>query len=902
MTDDSEDETDANAAPSQRRRNVSLDGSWQFVTDPNGTGVEDGWMEPDANWPEQARTVDVPKAWQELDDLQNYTGSAWYRRTVSIGTNYFDGRDAVLRFGAVDYETTVWVNGQHVGEHRGGYLPFEFDITQSLQPGENTITVSVLDPADVREIPHGKQGDPWYTRISGIWQSVRLDFRPRTRVTDLKITPDLATDTADVDVSIQSDDIAREELTCTIQASRDGEIVATTTVDASDRIQAVLEFADPAYWTPDDPVLYDLHVSIERGESVLDRTTDQFGMRSFDTDGAQFLLNGEPFTIRGVLEQGYYPKTLYRPPKPETFREEIATAKELGFNLIRKHVKPAHPDFLLEADRQGILVWEEPANPTLYTDRSKREVVEQLQRLVNRDYNRPSVVIWSVYNEEWGIGHGDNEETLWVDREKQGFLSDTCRNLRERDPTRLVCDNSGWAHVTTDINDFHRYFVSPDRATEWEADLDHISSHPSDNFATQEFDTTQAPIVVSELGTWGFPDVTALREVYGGDPPWFDHGFLTEQHKRPADVDQQFAETDLSTVFESYESLAAAWQQREYRSVKHLLEATRARESIAGYVLTELSDIEWEFNGILDYRRERKSFYEEFAAVNAPVTVAIALDAHAIWEDDPLVGTATVINDTGETLTGDVEWAVGDQSGSVAISVAPHSIEQVENAIRTSFSVDSVAERYLLSASFRWDGRVVETTEPVVVVDETRLATPPETVYAEGKLASSLARRDVTVTHDIDRADIVFTEQITDEVMEVATDGRHVVQIPDRSAGMYATGPFRYHSVPERESWVGAASFFYQDSPLFDDVATDSRLGWELAGAYPGAVATGLDMGIDTVHVGYVEGWLANWGSPLVTRPAGSGSITAFTFDLSGNYGNHPTMTLVCHRLLGRLA
>ena len=879
------------------RRSVSLDGEWTFVTDPNEVGHEEGWMEADATWPERARTVPVPTAWEEFDEFRDYTGKAWYRTTVSLDDA--GEYDAILRFGAVDYETTVWVDGQPVGDHRGGYLPFEFDVTDQLTPGEHTVTVAVTDPADVLEIPHGKQGDPWYTRVSGIWQSVELRLRPPTRVTAVEVTPELNTDTAEVDLSVRAGPNELSDLTCVVRAGRNGETVAEATTAAEDSVNAVLDFEDPDYWTPETPALYDLEVLLRDGETVVDRTTDQFGMRTFDTDGERFLLNGDPVTLRGVLEQGYYPKTLYRPSGPDTFEEEVAVAKELGFNLIRKHVKPAHPEFLECADRQGMLVWEEPANPTLYTDRSRAEVVDQARGLVDRDYNHPSVVIWSLYNEEWGIGHADGEETLWVDEEKQRFLADQTRALRERDPTRLVCDNSGWAHVTTDINDFHRYFVSPDRAEPWERDLDYIAHHPKDNYATSEFEDTDAPIVISELGTWGLGDLPALREEYGGDPPWFDHEFLTEAHKRPADVDRQFAATDLEDVFGDYEALSDAWQRREFVSVKHLLEAVRTRESVAGYVLTEFSDIEWEFNGILDYRREPKNFHDEFAAINDAVTVVADLDAHVVDAGEAVTGDISVVNDLNRRLDGTVTWTLDGESGTADLRVGANSVATAADAIDVVVEPDGRVDSHKLSVEFGAGERTAQAAESITSVDAAESEPPTGTVFARGQFASALAGHGADVTHLVERADVVVTGRITEDIETFAVSGGDVVQVPDSDGTMAPGGPFAFHDVPERESWVGAASFFYQDSPLFEGVS-GRRLGWELEGMYPSAVAT--DLGdADEVHAGYVEGWLANWSSPLVTRPVGDGTVTALTFDVPAAYGDQPVATLLCHRLLSSL-
>lgn len=880
------------------RRTRDLDGDWAFVTDPENNGRTDRWFDP-ASWPTHARDVDVPHVWQEHKDWIEYTGTAWYRRTLEIDTLEESSQQAFLVFDAVDYETTVWVNGVRVGENRGGYLPFEFEVTDALDPGANTIIVAVTDPDDLREIPHGKQGDPWYTRVSGIWQSVRLEWRPPTYVSTVRIIPDVETDTAAVEIDVETTSEHRGALEASVHARLDGAPAAATTTPLTEQQEAVLEFDAPTYWHPDNPALYDIIVTLEHDGDVIDRYEDYFGMRNFEARDGRFYLNGDPIEIRGVLEQGYYPRTLYRPPDEETFIHEIDTARALGFNLIRKHLKPAHPAFLEYADHAGMLVWQEPANPTRYTDRTRAEVSTQLHSMLDRDYNRPSVVIWGIYNEEWGIGHHDVEETLWTDTEKQRFLADQVRDVRERDPSRVVCDNSGWAHVATDINDYHRYFVSPDRADAWASDLDHICHHPGDNYATTEFEGSDAPILISEFGTWGLPDVDSLRARANGEPNWFSHEFLVQPLKRPAGVDERFEQSNLSDVFEDYADLASVWGERELVSNKHLIEEMRTRDAVAGYVLTELSDIEWEFNGLLDYYREPKSFGSSFAAVNAPLAVVARPDFHVAWAGDPLTVTVTVVNDTPDTVAESFRWSCCGNHGERTIEAPPHGVERFQETCSVDTTEDGVVSTASFSVTGSVDGETVATKEPITVIADEGRAPASATVFAEGAFASRLAEAGVTVTHRLSEAvDIAFTSEITARFDEFASDGGAVVHIPGTDGEMTNGGPFTYRAVPQTESWNVVASFYYQDSALLEDICGARRLGWEFEGIYPNSVATNLDASIDRVHVGYVEGWLANWGSPLVVRGYGRGSITALTIRACESYGRHPVATLLCNRLI----
>lgn len=913
-----------NGGDDSPRTSLVLDGEWEFRLDPDHDGGTERWYSPGTVWPE-SRSVSLPHTWQEETGCGDYTGTAWYRRTVTVSEDTIgNGRRAFVRFEAADYRTRVWVNGVRIGNNRGGYLPFEMEATNALQSGTNTLVVAVTDPDDLSEIPHGKQGDPWYTRVSGIWQSITLELRPQTHVVSVEATPDLPSNGAfvTVDVDVGSGTSRREGgLRAAVSAFREGEEVAVDSIDISgdvssegnERSEAFLAFEDPDYWTPDTPVLYDLVVRLEykyeyehererecereyeHDDEPLDRYVDYFGMRSIDWNDGHIRLNGEPIRIRGVLDQGYYPNTYYRPPEKSVFEHEIATAKELGFNLIRKHLKPAHPAFLELADKMGLLVWEETANPTRFTERSRREVTTQLRDLIDRDYNRPSVAIWSVYNEEWGIGHHTTEETLWTDERKQTFLRSVVVSIRERDPTRLVCDNSGWAHGETDINDYHRYFVSPDRAEQWMNDLDHICHHPSDNYTTHDGEM-HAPVMLTELGTWALPDLDRLRAQYSGTPAWFSHDFLTEPMKRPEGCDERFAETDLETVFGSMDRLTDCWQKRGMVSIKHLIAQIRKQETIAGFVLTELSDTEWEFNGILDSSRTKKSCYEEFASINQPIAVVADVAAHAVWGGETLAIDFYLINDTTTPHTGRLAWGVGTLDQQLSVTLEPNSV--THHSVSTRQMVCDAITTETVTAELITESQTISTTEPVTVVPPESGPVSTPLVYARGVLASRFAENGIDVTHHLSNdADIAFVVDITHPVEAFVDAGGVVVQYSDSNATMSATGPFSYRRLPRGESWNLTASLFYQDSPLFADLCPDERIGWAFEDAYPNEVAVDLES-TDTVHAGYIEGWLANRGSPLVSRPIDDGTIIACAFQIRDSYGTHPAITTLVNRVI----
>lgn len=907
----------------QTRSERSLSGSWSFRLDPDDVGIDERWYQT-SPWSDADR-VSVPHAWQEDPDRREYTGTAWYRRTVDLGESDLDGIRPHIAFDAVDYDAIVWVNGERLGTHRGGYLSFRMDATDALSLSENEVVVRVEDPANLDEIPHGKQGDPWYTRVSGIWGDVRLELLPETFVEAARVTPNLTDDTAHVALSIDGlERVGSTGLSAEIRIERDDEVLARTSVavDGGDRTggdggaDVVLALDEPDYWSPDSPVLYDLTVVLRREDEVIDEYHDYFGMRSIDIEDGELRLNGEPLFVRGALDQGYYPETLYRPNEPDAVEREVRTAKELGFNLLRKHIKPARPEFVEAADRLGLLLWEEPANPTRDTTASREAVEREIEALVARDYNRPSVVVWSLYNEEWGLGHHEDETSLWHDPDKQSFLADLYERTKARDPTRLVCDNSGWAHVATDVNDYHEYVVSPDRADVWCDRLDSVADAPEENYAATETDPDKAPIVVSEFGTWGMPDWTALEAQYGGRPSWYDHDFLAdydfegEKLKRPAGIAERFEMSHASTVFEDDAELARAWQTRAHRSNADLVGELRARTALSGYVITEFTDVEWEGNGVLDYFREPKAFHDEFAAINAPVALHLTPERHAVWAGNDIDVTATVSNHTSEPLDGTVEWEAFGAAGRLDISIPAHDTVRLDAAFTVLTDDVEAVTTAAVTASFEATDWEVPGSAPLTIVPPGDRRSADDTLVVHlgaGSQAAGLGdaftesdRYDLTANPG--KADVVIVTRLNEQIDQVVDSGGRVVLLPNEDGEVDSNADHDFHDLPPGESWHLVAGLFYHDAPLLDGLTEDEVLGWGFEGLYPYAVVRDADPTVDDIVVGYAEGWMANRGSPLFTRAVGAGSVTTCTFRITDQYGDHPVATVLLDRLLADVA
>ena len=380
----------------------------------------------------------------------------WYRRTFSVPRQW-KGQRVLMHFGAVDWDTTVWVNGKEMGRHKGGYDPFTFDITDALKKSDaQEIVVSVWDPTSAGTQPRGKQvdrpGGIWYTAVTGIWQTVWLEPVPQTYIAGIKIVPDF--DKSGVQVTV---DTAGDMRGCNFNVTvRGGGLVRTT--DGSiglNKLTVTVPDAKP--WSPDSPFLYDLEVKLLKDEKTLDKVDSYFGMRKIEVkkDEAginRLFLNDKALFQYGPLDQGWWPDGLYTAPTDDALRYDIEVLKKLGCNMLRKHVK-IEPDRLYYwCDKLGLMVWQDMPSGDKYiggndpdirrTPESAAQFEAELKAMITTFYNHPSIIMWVPYNEGWG----------------QWDTPRIVKMIKDLDPTRLVNNASGWTDRNVgDVHDIHSY-------------------------------------------------------------------------------------------------------------------------------------------------------------------------------------------------------------------------------------------------------------------------------------------------------------------------------------------------------------------------------------------------------------------------------------------------------------
>jgi beta-galactosidase/beta-glucuronidase len=568
---------------------TNLNGEWAFAFDDSDAGLADGWQ---SITPEELRTdgspfdrqIVVPFCYQSKHSGIGETAFhdvVWYARTFDYPS--LGDERLLLHFGAVDYRATVWVNGGRVASHEGGHTPFSADVTHALTAGENVLVVRAEDPSRDVTIPRGKQywkeksEGIFYTRTTGIWQTVWLEPVNRSRIDTLRFTPDVDTASIDVEVSIEA--IEREmSLRATVEL--DGEQVLEDTISVrSSLVERSLpllrrgeapdtphlaDWPGPALWSPEHPTLYDLRLELlDPDGEVLDSVESYFGMRKIEVKDGKVLLNDRPLYQRLVLDQGYFPEGILTAPTDEDLRRDVELAKEMGFNGARKHQKVEDPRWLFWADTLGFLVWGEMANAYQYSTGYVRRMTAEWQEAVMRDYNHPCIVAWVPMNESWGV------PDLASDRSQTEHLLALYHLTRSLDPTRPVVSNDGWEHAITDLCTIHDYRNAEALARSYTTPESAVAAEPANRpVYVPGYAYRGEPILITEFGGIAYSAEESGAEGWG--------------YSIVADADE---------FLERYESI---------------VEALLRSSSVQGFCYTQLTDVEQEINGLLTYDRNPK--------------------------------------------------------------------------------------------------------------------------------------------------------------------------------------------------------------------------------------------------------------------------------------------------------
>jgi beta-galactosidase/beta-glucuronidase len=547
---------------------VSLNGTWEFEFDDAGKGLGENWAQPGRAFSKKILVPYAPESKLSGIGDTSFHPVVWYRRAFTPPPQWA-GRRVLLRFGAVDYRATVWVNGRFAGEHEGGHVPFKFDVTPLLKPGENIVVVRAWDPPTDRAIPRGKQyWEPqsrgiFYTRTTGIWQPVWLEATGESYIDYVRIGSGLEGNFT-FDARLEG---ALDGVTLGFTVSSEGKVVAWGEAPAQGKYATPGGFIrSPQLWSVERPRLYDVTLELRRNGQTVDRVESYFGFRKVAIENGRVTLNGRPIYLKFLLDQGYWPESLLTPPTDAAIQFDIKVAKDMGFNGVRKHQKVEDPRFLYWADRMGFLVSGEMANAYVFDEQYAQRFTREWMEAVERDINHPSLIVWAPINESWGV------PDLHTDPRQQAHLRGLYHATRTLDPARLVIGNEGWENVeTTDLFAVHDY--SPTYATliaRWKGVPEKPLPPNGRPYLVKGYQYNGSPLYLSEFGGIAYipPGTQVPKESWG----------YSGVEKTP--------EAALERLRGQYKAIAES--------------------AFVGICYTQITDVEQEVNGLLTYDRKLK--------------------------------------------------------------------------------------------------------------------------------------------------------------------------------------------------------------------------------------------------------------------------------------------------------
>ena len=543
---------------------INLNGVWTYSFDFGKSGKQRG-LADSQGFEEKITVPFCPESPLSGVNYKDFIDAMWYHREITIPKEWTEER-ILLHFGAVDYQAEVFIDGESVGKHWGGTSSFQFDIASYVTPGNShNLVLYVIDDLRSGEQPAGKQCKNfnsyscYYTRTTGIWQTVWMEPVPENGLDTCRIIPDLDQESFYVIPQFYA---LKQGQKFRVTVLEGGKKVSKTETTASPNVICQMPLKKPKTWSPENPFLYDVIFEVfDSHGSVIDRVQSYAGLRKIHVEGNRIYLNNMPFYLRLVLDQGFYPDGIWTAPSDEALKRDIELSQNAGFNGARLHQKVFEERFHYWADKLGYLTWGESSSWgfDLSSDIAARNFLTEWEEIIVRDRNHPSIIVWTPFNETWG--GGEHLERL---------IMNTYSLTKNLDPTRPVNDSSGGFHIKTDIWTEHTYEQDPDKLR---------------NLLTPTLDK----------GVWRRSPKNSI--LYGGQP------YLVDEYggiKWIPTTEHQFAEDswgygeDPKTLEEFYHRLEA------------LTDVILNLDHIFGFCYTQLTDIEQEQNGVYNYDRTEK--------------------------------------------------------------------------------------------------------------------------------------------------------------------------------------------------------------------------------------------------------------------------------------------------------
>jgi Glycosyl hydrolases family 2, TIM barrel domain len=948
------------------RASRCLDGEWEFVPDPEHQ------FEPDrlpAGVP-----IEVPGAWEAQLPQPFGIVHGWYRRRFEDpavpGDGDVDGRRGgadgrlVLRFGSAMARSTIWLDGRRIGENDLGYIPFEVDAGRA-PVREHELVVEIENPLNILseypafggeglraasdrldggsfdDLPHGKQ--TWYSSTSGLLGSVVAERTADPRFASIVVHPDPDNELATVRWQLAGPGADAPSTVRLIVTAPSGDEV--TRVDADGRAgRATLAIPSPERWDLWTPTFYRLLARVTAGREIgsdpadrapVDEAKVRFGMRSIAVDGGSILLNGRPIYLRGALDQDFWPDGRSNPPSRTALEVQARLAREMGLNLLRCHIKVPDPAYLEVADEAGLLVWAEVPSWGRFGLATARLARRMLERMVETMGSHPSLIAWSIVNEDWGtdLRHGSRDRR---------WLRTTVDWLRSIDPGRLVVDNSACEtnhgpnfHLRTDLADFHAYRSMPDGASRWRALVDDFAQSPGWLWSPHgdAARTGDEALVLSEFGGWGLPRPSAVGASEARAPWWWSTG---QMFRRPAGMLRRFRRQGLDRIWSDADALAEATQWRQFDGLVGQIRELRRHGSIRGYVLTELADAFWEANGLLDVCRAPKAFHDRLAEINAPDVLVVDLPRTDLWGGERLECPVMLSSfpdsapDTGDGASasddGALDWTLTLQDGTATTGRTtfrgwPNAdAREVARIALEVPEVDAVSRgEVVVRASAAGRGGPVFRQAVVIVPAASRRTARPRRIRVvdpldlwaiEARLAElgheivAAAAAELLVTSRLDRSALEGLDGATGALVLARStdalaggfDGMKSVHVRRRRPG----DGTQVHERPWDGDW--SSVFAWSLPAMMPGLPDGGLLGDAHREVFPDHVLDGLDVASadDGVRVGLFSGWVHSPVALVASLSHGRARAIVTTLRLAPEDG--PIATALLEQLIQEAA
>ncbi|OGU74250.1 MAG: hypothetical protein A2V93_08120 [Ignavibacteria bacterium RBG_16_34_14] len=875
---------------------ISLNGNWQFTIDSNKALT----IESIKNC--EFRNSVVPLSWQaQFDDLRNYQGVAWYKKSFTL-SKIDRGKIVLIKFNAVDYLSEVYINNSSVGKHEGGYTPFEFDITDYINEGLNEIVVRVMDPVNNEtmtegisylNIPHGKQS--WYVETSGIWQDVNIFIKPGLFIKSLKII--LSNDgIVEVKIKLNKPDPSNNKIKLII-TDGNKKIVLNKKVNISKNeteIQITEKINNPQLWSFDSPYLYEVEAEIN-GDKIIER----FGFRLIEAKNKKLYLNGEPFYLIAALDQDFYPETIYTTPSEEYIRNEMLKAKQLGLNMLRCHIKVPDPVYLKVADEVGLLVWYEIPNWDVFSLEVAARGSKTIDEMLERDWNHPSLVIISIINESWGINLQKKEERSWL-------LNEFGR-VKEKATGRLVVDNSpcyGNFHLKSDINDYHTYWSIPDNKKNFDKTIKEFSQRPKWLFS--EFgdsrETGNEPLLISEFGNWGLPKLSEQL------PWWIERQFIDIDVSLPKDFIKRFSDYKYDEIFNSYNDLAEESQLAQFTALKYEIETIRMNTEIQGYVITEFTDLNWECNGLLDMWRNFKIYSDDLPLIQQQdVIIPRPVKYNYLVSEEAEIELFISHFSNKNFKNTKLKWKISNgKSGIINVpEIKRGDVIQIQS-LKFKLPYKSISAKEKIEFELVEDGKILSKNfiELFIYPDNKILSKEIKfhPKYSLNDFADQLKENYVIN----DSSTLIVSNLVDDEILSLISNGSNLICLADSNTVLPDSFPIKLLSRTTEwydGNWASNLNWMRSESEVFQNISFSKSFGFETTQTSPEWVITGIPKAnFSDVLAGMFVGWLHLNSGYIVQMQYNKGRIIFCTFPIAKNYSNDPFAKILFNNLINYIS